>query len=135
MFTLNLRCCWLVTLYACETWLIYILSKSDEYIGLPSGFLVAGSTNVVSYLWVVSDIYTALLMIRFYEVFWKVKNVAIALNSAQTWLRNATKTELLNWINPADKMRLNKSLEKIKDDKPFASPYYWGAFCAVGKVT
>ncbi len=135
VFTLDLRSCRLVTLSACETGLIDILSNSDEYIGLPSGFLVAGSTNVVSSLWAVSDISTALLMIRFYQLLGEGDNVAIALNSAQKWLRNVTKTELLNWINPANKMKLRISLQQIKDDKPFASPYYWGAFCAVGKLT
>ena len=133
VFTLDLRSCRLVTLSACETGLIDILSNSDEYIGLPSGFLVAGSTNVVSSLWAVSDISTALLMIRFYELLRDGYNVAIALNSAQKWLRNVTKTDLLDWIDKANKMKLRRSLEKIKDDKPFASPYYWGAFCAVGK--
>ncbi len=135
VFTFDLGCCRLVTLSACETGLIDILSNSDEYIGLPSGFLVAGSTNVVSSLWAVSDISTALLMIRFYELLRDGYNVAIALNSAQKWLRNVTKSDLLNWIKPAHKMKLRMSLQQIKDDQPFASPYYWGAFCAVGKVT
>ncbi|GCE93203.1 hypothetical protein NIES46_12520 [Arthrospira platensis NIES-46] len=135
VFTLDLRCCRLVTLSACETGLIDILSNSDEYIGLPSGFLVAGSTNVVSSLWAVSDISTALLMIRFYEIFWEVKNVAIALNYAQNWLRNATKTELLNWGQSFLDNVQETEIELMTDNQPFSSPYYWAAFCAVGKVT
>ncbi|WP_434222171.1 CHAT domain-containing protein [Limnospira platensis CENA597] len=135
VFTLDLRSCRLVTLSACETGLIDILSNSDEYIGLPSGFLVAGSTNVVSSLWAVSDISTALLMIRFYEVFWEVKNVAIALNYAQNWLRNATKTELLNWGQSFLDNVQETEIELMTDNQPFSSPYYWAAFCAVGKVT
>ncbi|CAD5941797.1 CHAT domain-containing tetratricopeptide repeat protein [Planktothrix agardhii] len=134
VFTLDLRCCRLVTLSACETGLIDFQSNSDEYIGLPSGFLVAGSTNVVSSLWSVSDISTAILMIRFYQLLREGEEVAIALNYAQKWLRNATKAELLAWIDPGNKMQLRQSLKEIKDhEKPFASPYYWAAFCAIGR--
>ena len=134
VFTLDLRCCRLVTLSACETGLIDFQSNSDEYIGLPSGFLVAGSTNVVSSLWAVSDISTAILMIKFYQLLREGEEVAIALNHAQNWLRNATKAELLAWIDLGNKMQLRKSLKEINDhDKPFASPYYWAAFCAIGK--
>ncbi|CUR35208.1 conserved hypothetical protein [Planktothrix tepida PCC 9214] len=135
VFTLDLRCCRLVTLSACETGLIDFQSNSDEYIGLPSGFLVAGSTNVVSSLWSVSDISTAILMIRFYQLLREGEEVAIALNHAQNWLRNATKAELLAWIDLGNKMQLRHSLKEIKDhEKPFASPYYWAAFCAIGKI-
>ncbi|MEH1796159.1 CHAT domain-containing protein, partial [Nostoc sp.] len=63
----KLENCRLVTLSACETGLTDFTSTSDEYIGLPSGFLLAGSTNVVSSLWTVSATATALLMIKFYE--------------------------------------------------------------------
>ncbi|MEH1965611.1 CHAT domain-containing protein [Nostoc sp.] len=63
----KLENCRLVTLSACETGFTDITSTSDEYIGLPSGFLLAGSTNVVSSLWTVSATATALLMIKFYE--------------------------------------------------------------------
>ncbi|WP_052338712.1 CHAT domain-containing protein [Planktothrix prolifica] len=135
VFTLDLRSCRLVTLSACETGLIDFQSNSDEYIGLPSGFLVAGSTNVVSSLWSVSDISTAILMIRFYQLLRAGEEVAIALNHTQNWLRNATKTDLLAWIDPGNKMQLRQSLKEIKDhEKPFASPYYWAAFCAIGKI-
>ncbi|MGK7929500.1 MAG: tetratricopeptide repeat protein [Spirulina sp.] len=43
LFSLNLHQCNLVTLSACETGWIDIQSRSDEYIGLPSGVLFAGS--------------------------------------------------------------------------------------------
>jgi CHAT domain-containing protein len=42
-------------------------STSDEYIGLPSGFILAGAANVVSTLWAVNDLSTALFMIHFYQ--------------------------------------------------------------------
>ena len=48
---LKLPQCSLVTLSACETGLTNSTAMTDEYIGLPSGFLYAGSMNVVSSLW------------------------------------------------------------------------------------
>jgi CHAT domain-containing protein len=64
---LQLPQCSLVTLSACETGLTTSTAMTDEYIGLPSGFLYAGSMNVVSSLWAVDDFATAILMIKFYQ--------------------------------------------------------------------
>jgi len=47
IFGLNLSQCRLVALSACETGLTDPTSLSDEYIGLPSGFLYAGSPSFV----------------------------------------------------------------------------------------
>jgi CHAT domain-containing protein len=98
IFQLDLRQCRLVTLSACETGLTDYRSLGDEYIGLPSGFLYAGSSNVISSLWAVSDLSTTFLMIKFYENVKSTDSVAIALNQAQQWLRHITKAELLDWI-------------------------------------
>ncbi|MFM6518784.1 MAG: CHAT domain-containing protein, partial [Microcystis panniformis] len=68
IFELRLNQCRLVTLSACETGLIDLNSISDEYIGLPSGFLFAGSPSVVSSLWTVNDLSTSFLMIKLYEI-------------------------------------------------------------------
>jgi CHAT domain-containing protein len=57
----------LLTLSACETGLIDFDNASDEYIGLPSGFLYAGSPSVVCTLWAVDQVSTAFLLIKFYE--------------------------------------------------------------------
>ena len=58
----------LVTLSACETGLTDIFQGSaEEYVGLPAGFMLAGVPCVVSSLWSVPDISTALLMERFYR--------------------------------------------------------------------
>jgi CHAT domain-containing protein len=54
IFELRFNQCRLVTLSACETGLIDLKSISDEYIGLPSGFLFAGSPSVISSLWTVN---------------------------------------------------------------------------------
>ncbi|MBD2514711.1 CHAT domain-containing protein [Nostoc sp. FACHB-973] len=141
VFTLNLEQCRLVTLSACESGLIDFRNTSDEYIGLPSGFLYAGASSVVSSLWTVNDLSTALLMIRFYQNLQKGLTVGLALNQAQLWLRDITKAELQAWItaislplDPTMRQNLNKRLHKLQDEqKPFQYPFHWAAFCTIGQ--
>ena len=137
----KLENCRLVTLSACETGFTDFTSTSDEYIGLPSGFLLAGSTNVVSSLWTVSATATALLMIKFYEELQQQTNIVLALNTAQRWLRNTTVKGFQDWLSNSSlslvwQAQLNKhfavNYEK-SSTKPFESPFYWAAFCAIGK--
>jgi len=140
IFGLTLNQCRLVTLSACETGLTDPTSISDEYIGLPSGFLYAGCTNVVSSLWTVNQVSTAFLMIKFYQNMMKNQSsVAKALNDAQRWLRDATLQQLLDWVNQLDldKNKMAQIEEELDwynpDVKPFNSPYHWAAFCAIGQ--
>ncbi|MEM7553356.1 MAG: CHAT domain-containing tetratricopeptide repeat protein, partial [Cyanobacteria bacterium P01_A01_bin.84] len=139
IFGLDLRNCRLVTLSACETGLTDFKSLSDEYIGLPSGFLFAGSPSVVSSLWAVNDLSTSLLMIKFYQNLEEINSVPIALNQAQLWLRSVTKEELYQFANNLSIPKyqiipyLDADLKELPADTiPFASPYYWAAFCAIG---
>uniref|UniRef100_UPI0035C9E925 CHAT domain-containing tetratricopeptide repeat protein n=1 Tax=uncultured Nostoc sp. TaxID=340711 RepID=UPI0035C9E925 len=143
IFALHLKRCHLVTLSACETGLTDWRTLTDEYIGLASGFLVAGSPSIVSSLWAVSDISTCFLMIKFYQNMQTESTIAKALNNAQRWLRDVTKEELQQWalgLNLRASLRLTiESLwytDFFKDNevsyKPFHSPEYWAAFCAIG---
>ncbi|MEH2174028.1 CHAT domain-containing protein, partial [Nostoc sp.] len=153
IFALKLEQCRLVTLSACETGLIDFQNTSDEYIGLPSGFLLAGSPSVVSCLWKVDDLSTSFLMIKFYENLFKLGrleagDVAIALKEAQNWLRNLTiegldiflkehKTQIekvLAQLRVGQRIRFQESLKLIKQRQPlpFANPYYWAGFTASG---
>ena len=137
--TLNLPKCRLVTLSACETGLTDTTKQSDDCIGLATGFLYAGSQGVLSSLWSVNDLATAFLMIKFYENL-ETADMAIALNTAQRWLRDATKEDLQTWtkqlpLRRVEKANLYDMLEKIgsKEIRPFQSPYHWAAFCSVGQ--
>jgi CHAT domain-containing protein len=135
--------CRLVTLSACETGLTDFNNTSDEYIGLPYGFLLAGSTNVVSSLWTVSATATALLMIKFYGELQQQSNIAVALNTAQRWLRDTTVQGFRDWLSNSQlseewQDELDGYFEQIEEEqgaatKYFESPYYWSAFCAIGK--
>ncbi len=140
IFQLDLHQCRLVTLSACETGLTDFRSLGDEYVGLPSGFLYAGSANVVSSLWAVSDLSTTFLMIKFYQNLSETNSVSIALNQAQQWLRRVTKPELLDWIshltlNLVQQILVGSWTDKLDVDdntRIFHSPYHWAAFCAIG---
>ena len=154
IFALDLRPCSLVTLSACETGLSDPKSLSDEYISLPSGFLVAGSPSVVGSQWAVSDLATAFLMIKFYENLvgeglaetrslssTQEITVAVALNEAQKWLRDVTKQKLEEWVRqgkvpltPTRRIAVLGWLRNMEaDDQPFEPPQYWAAFCAIGQ--
>ncbi|BAZ75716.1 TPR repeat-containing protein [Aulosira laxa NIES-50] len=148
IFSLKLEKCRLVTLSACETGLIDFQNASDEYIGLPSGFLLAGSQAVVSSLWTVSDLSTAFLMMKFYENLQTINTVSLALNQAQQWLRNLTTEEfeaLLVKYHPQikeifaqleedEQILAEEYLLQAKNRKPypFKNPFYWAAFTATG---
>ncbi|MBD2042637.1 CHAT domain-containing protein [Microcoleus sp. FACHB-672] len=139
IISLDLSACRLVFLSACETGITDLYSTSDEYISLLSGFLIAGSPSVVGSLWKVNDLSTALLTIRFYQNLKAGLSVTLALNTAQIWLRDATKEKLQEWtsqlsLNSAQRIQIKAFLYKIESNtKPFESPYFWAAFCAIGQ--
>jgi len=148
IFTLKLDKCRLVTLSACETGLIDSNNTSDEYIGLPSGFLLAGSKAVVSSLWTVSDLSTAFLMMKFYENLQTINSVFFALNQAQQWLRNLTTEEFEALLVKYDP-QIEEIFAQLPEEKrpvarailrrtckrkpyPFAASFYWAGFTATG---
>ncbi len=152
---LDLRECRLVTFSACESGIIESddNSISDEYVGLPSGFLFAGSSSVVSTLWTVDPLATTLFMTKFYHDLKRISirdqgSIAIVLNNTQTWLRtlNSKKLarikdsqkfqQLLDQVfeNKRDRKKFQDLLEAAvkREPYPFANPYYWTAFITTG---
>ncbi len=152
---LDLRECRLVTFSACESGIVESKANSisDEYVGLPSGFLFAGSSSVVSTLWTVDPLATTLFMTKFYHDLKRISiqdqgSIAIVLNNTQTWLRtlNSKKLarikdsqkfqQLLDQVfeNKRDRKKFQDLLEAAvkREPYPFANPYYWTAFIATG---
>ena len=153
---LDLRECRLVTFSACESGIIESKadSISDEYVGLPSGFLFAGSSSVVSTLWTVDPLATTLFMTKFYHDLKRISiqdqgSIAIILNNTQTWLKTLTSKKLARIKNNSEFQKLlieafadnKRDRNKFKDlleaavkrqPYPFESPYYWTAFIATG---
>jgi CHAT domain-containing protein/tetratricopeptide (TPR) repeat protein len=150
----------LMTLAACESGMVEVQrGLADEYIGLPGILLQAGTRAVVASLWTVSAFATALLMWRFYEAWDRgAVPIAEALAQAQRWLRTRTRAQVhdaLDELNqswaaiaheskdPAMQRRARAQFWIIReaqdelatmDDVPFAHPYWWAAFQAVGDV-
>jgi CHAT domain-containing protein len=86
LFSMDLNAS-LVTLSACETGLGKITS-GDEVIGLNRAFFFAGADSLVSALWRISDVASAITMKRFYRYLSEGMPRAEALRKAQLLVRN-----------------------------------------------
>jgi CHAT domain-containing protein len=140
----------LVTLSACETGITDILRGSaEEYVGIPAGFLLAGAPCVVSSLWFVSDLSTALLMERVYRNHLvDTMDFAAALQGAQGWVRELSIGEVAAYAAQCYRQSTQKEEEKKEllrftlhyrylaernpTLRPFANPHYWAAFTVNG---
>jgi CHAT domain-containing protein len=140
--TLDLSASKLVVLSACETGIFDVRTAPDEILGFPASFLQAGAPAVISTLWRVSDVSTALLLGRLYTLYLKEGlSIAEALRQARLWLRNATAAEMgLADLYQEIHRRTRKNAfaaaqEKYRrrpEEKPFADPYYWAPFVLHG---
>lgn len=144
--SLDLKNYHLVILSACETALNGTQSIDTEYVGLTSAFLQAGVSHIISTLWTVEEASNAYLMIRFYQ-FWQAgQESAIALRSAQNWLRTCSNAALAQWLkdllpktesDPGAQEYLRSCIQSIEckideTDPPYRDPYYWAAFTHTG---
>ncbi|MEH2030771.1 MAG: CHAT domain-containing protein [Nostoc sp.] len=82
-----------VFLSCCETNL-GIPSLTDDILTLSTGFLCAGARSVVSSLWLIDDLATALFSIFYYQQQQEGRNRPEALQKAQIQLREFTKLDL-----------------------------------------
>jgi len=142
----------LAVLSGCQTAIAGSM-QSDETVSPPAALLAAGYAGAVGSLWKVSDVSTAILMIKFYEEWFDFgQPPPAALRRAQTWISGARRSELAAYFSP-DKLPwyaerlpaparddMQKAWAQIlanvsegkQDDLPFANPFYWAAFCAYG---
>lgn len=134
----------LVVLSACQTGITDFQNVPDEAVGFPAGFLQAGVPGVVSTLWSVNDLSTALLMTQFYRHHLVDELAPVeALRQAQLWLRAATARELkladhYQRLYLASDRRSPELLQAMRyyhkqpDVKPYTHPYYWAPFVFSG---
>jgi CHAT domain-containing protein len=143
---LHLRQNLLTILNGCESGLVEP-DRVDEYVGLPSGFLYAGAACVLSTLWAVYDLSTALLIDRFHHEWQGGRSIAAALHAAQRWLRDDIRSgpdlrdrvlpELLAGLDDAPleracRRRAAYYAEQFAGRPPFAAPVHWAPFIATG---
>jgi len=121
----------LVVLSACRTGRT-VLSRSDEYIGFPGGFIVAGAGAVIGSLWAVEDVSTCLLMKEFYRRLAAGRAHADALADAQHWLRTLPAADVEDLTRDLPVTDVARSGHREKAAQPFAHPYYWAGFFAIG---
>jgi len=140
---LDLSAVRLAVLSACQTGIVDFNKVPDEAIGFPAGFIQAGVPSVVSTLWPVNDVSTAILMGQFYlEHLGNGLDPASALHRAQGWLRTATARDLADHyeqryqesgrMDPVAFRAMRHFRQAAPEARPFAHPYYWAAFTFTG---
>jgi hypothetical protein len=105
----------LVVLSACETGLYDTSRNPDEFVGLPATFMQLRAAGVLGTLWQVDDLATALLMAKFYDL--HIDNglpPPTSIQRAQSWLRNATKADLIGYARAAA-VREKLSTSKVQE--------------------
>jgi CHAT domain-containing protein len=134
----------LAVLSACQTGVTDFLGAPYEAFGFTTAFLRAGVPGVVSALWPVNDLSTALLFGEFYR-----HHVgdgvapAAALGRAQRWLRDGSARELAladryeqlyldSGELDEDALHAMHHFRRHPDVRPFEHPYFWAAFVFTG---
>ena len=105
-----------VFLACCETGLGKP-SLSDDLFTLSTGFLCAGARTVISSLWRVDDLATALFSIFYYQQIKQGKDPSYALQQAQIQLRQLKKEDLRAIAIPIQ----NRKKELIKERNKYLS--------------
>ncbi|MCC3405941.1 MAG: CHAT domain-containing protein [Microcoleus sp. PH2017_10_PVI_O_A] len=136
-----------VFLSCCETNLT-LTEITDDPLSIATGFLCAGARNVVSTLWAVDDLATALFCILYYQEK-QDKSRSEAMRQAQFKLRNLTGDELsakykrqLEYYfdrQPSGEQQaeivknVRVRLDLLcRETLPFVSPHYWAGFVSQG---
>jgi CHAT domain-containing protein len=87
---------YLVAMSACETGLGKI-SVGDEVIGLSRSFIYAGSSSLLSSLWKVDDLATAVMIKRFFRYLKEGESRAMALQKAMDLVRTQINVHPVYW--------------------------------------
>jgi tetratricopeptide (TPR) repeat protein len=133
-------------LSACESGLAgpHVL---DETISLSAALLAAGCDGVLSTLWVVEDVSTAVLMLKFYWEWRRERHPApLALALAQHWQRTTSDQEKCSFVEGAlvgaeilDSAEGHALADRVRQDSDslsgnsYSEPYYWAGFYFSGQ--
>ncbi len=95
----------LVALSSCESGEV-AMERVPEFIGIATAFLGAGASTVIASQWRVDETATVLLYAEFYRQLARGVTIGDALQTAQRWLRETSRAEILS--------RLEELLAQIK---------------------
>jgi CHAT domain-containing protein len=103
--------CRLLNLSACSSAMVEWSGRSDQYYGLPNGFLYAGAQNIVTNVWPVNDRVSPVFNEGYYKAFIQegVTEIA-ALKLAVQGVRDYG----------------------IRMEKPFTHPLFWAGYRIIG---
>ncbi len=138
--------CSLVCLSACETGVIDLNNFSDEYFSIGCVFLLLRAQNVLSTLWRVSDLSSAIFMETFYSTLKRLSSergihwqqmMARALKISQGRLINMSRDECSDYVQKAvlDKALKTQHLTQLAgmDEFPFRHAYFWAPYVIVSR--
>lgn len=118
----------LVCLAACQTGLSDFSNLPHETFGLPSAFISAGASAVVSTQWPVDDVASRLLLWHFYQEVSKGQSLDAALRNAQLWLRDAEQQDL-DAVSSGQVRFSKQGAGRLTGGRcPFADPFFWAGF-------
>jgi CHAT domain-containing protein len=133
-----------IVLSGCETAMTDYGDPADEYLGIASGFLFAGSASVLSTQWAVAEPAAALLIADYYANL-ETAEPAAALAQAQRQLRRTSRRDqrrLLDHVDELDRRGLldEPSRDRLRDARQslrssrtdYAHPVYWAAYTITG---
>jgi CHAT domain-containing protein len=126
----------IVFLIACSSGLGDV-KTGEGVFGLRRAFAIAGVKQLITSLWDVPTRPTMLLTDKFFEAYHRGIVPAIALQTAQQYVRDISREELaatkLGEEILAEVDRLARCGVRIDDaDYPLRHPYYWGAWICQG---
>jgi len=130
---------------ACQSGVTNIGDASEEGLSVASVLVGVGAACAIASLWPVEDVSTAILMSRLYEhLVLDGQPPERALRSAQLWLRDLDVAGRENFLDKHPTVRaefvrrrnasgLGAASQAVGDaDRPYAHPYFWAGFVAVG---
>jgi len=115
----------------------------DEAVGLPAAFRYAGFRTVIATTWPVKDhiAFITLALFLQHRAHQPQDSVGLALRRTRTWLRAATRGDLLAWLSelattvdiPVDLAEaLRQWWANCPDFTPHADPQDWAPYAATG---